>query len=114
MVMGILLVAVTVVTGAEDFVKLHPQYYKILLENEKVRVLEYRLKPGEEEGMHTHIRAGVIYFLKDATFDIISPDGTRKTVSVKAGDASWREPTSHAMKNSGGTVLLGVAVEVKD
>ena len=30
-----------------DPVKLSPQYYKVLLNNEQVRVLEYRLKPGE-------------------------------------------------------------------
>jgi len=28
-------------------VKTSPQYYKVLLENDQVRVLEYRLKAGE-------------------------------------------------------------------
>jgi hypothetical protein len=39
-------------TRAQDPVKQSPQYYKVLLENDQVRVLEYRLKPGEKEPMH--------------------------------------------------------------
>jgi hypothetical protein len=31
----------------DDPVKISPQYYTIRLENDRVRVLEYRLKPGE-------------------------------------------------------------------
>ncbi|PYL80838.1 MAG: hypothetical protein DMF23_15505 [Verrucomicrobia bacterium] len=32
---------------AQDPVKTSPQYYKVLLENDQVRVLEYRLKAGD-------------------------------------------------------------------
>src|SRR6267142_2906021 len=45
---------------AQDPVKTSPQYYKVLLENDQVRVLEYRLKAGEKEAMHSH-PAGVVY-----------------------------------------------------
>jgi len=41
-------------------VKTSPQYYKVLLENDQVRVLEYRLKAGEKEPMHSH-PAGVVF-----------------------------------------------------
>jgi len=40
--------------SAQDPVKLSPQYYKVLLENDQVRVLEYRLKSGEKEPTHSH------------------------------------------------------------
>lgn len=52
-------------TTAQDPVKQSPQYYKVLLENDQVRVLEYRLKPGEKEPMHTHA-SGVLYIFGDA------------------------------------------------
>ena len=39
---------------AEDAVKTDPDKYKVVLENERVRVLEYRDKPGEKTKMHTH------------------------------------------------------------
>ena len=41
------------VATAQDPVKLSPHYYKVLLENDQVRVFEYRLKPGEKEPMHS-------------------------------------------------------------
>src|SRR5437773_8665371 len=47
---------------AQDPVKTSPQYYKVLLENNQVRVLEYRLKAGEKEPMHSH-SADVVYVL---------------------------------------------------
>ena len=47
---------------AQDLVKTSPQYYKVPLENDQVRVLEYRLKAGEKEAMHSH-PAGVVYVL---------------------------------------------------
>jgi hypothetical protein len=43
-----LLWAVCMAVSAQDPVKTSPQYYKVLLENDQVRVLEYRLKPGEK------------------------------------------------------------------
>ena len=39
---------------AQDAVKLTPKSYKILFENEKVRVTEERLTPGEKEHVHSH------------------------------------------------------------
>src|SRR5438132_4159653 len=49
------LVAVLCTTAhAQDPVKTSPQYYKVLLENDQVRVLEYRLKAGEKESVHLH------------------------------------------------------------
>ncbi|PYJ67167.1 MAG: hypothetical protein DME76_15800, partial [Verrucomicrobia bacterium] len=51
--------AIGVTASAQDPVKTSPQYYKVLLENDQVRVLEYRLKPGEKEPTHSH-PAGVV------------------------------------------------------
>jgi hypothetical protein len=43
-----LLLAICMGASAQDPVKRSPQYYKILLENDQVRVLEHQLKPGEK------------------------------------------------------------------
>src|SRR5688572_7656172 len=37
-----------------DPVKVSPDKFKVLLENEHVRVVEYSLKPGEKDNWHTH------------------------------------------------------------
>ncbi len=49
-----------------DPLKLSPQYYKLRFENSQVRVLEYHLKPGVKEVMHSH-PARVLFALADAT-----------------------------------------------
>jgi quercetin dioxygenase-like cupin family protein len=109
--------AICVPSGAgqspsQDAVKLSPQYYTVRFENDRVRVLDYRLKPGEKEVMHSH-PAYVVHFLSDATLRTTRPDGTKSETTVKNGDISWREPVSHTTENIGRTELHLVAVELK-
>ena len=58
-----------------DPVKLSPQYYTVRLDNARVRVLEFRLKPVEKEVMHSHPE-GIVFALADATVKTFLPDGT--------------------------------------
>lgn len=37
---------------AQDPAKLAPQFYKLVLDNEQVRVIDYHLKPGEKEPLN--------------------------------------------------------------
>lgn len=96
----------------DDPVKISPQYYTVRFENDQVRVLDYRLRPGEKETMHSH-PAGVVHYLSDATFLTILPDGTESKASVKKGDVQWRDFTRHAAENIGTTDALAFAVELK-
>ena len=98
--------------SSQDPVKLSPQYYKVLLENEQVRVLEYRLKPGEKEPTHSH-PAGVVYILGDSTLRSTLPDGQAVESSGKAGDVYWRTPLTHTLENIGNTEAHALAVELK-
>jgi hypothetical protein len=62
---------------AQDVVQVAPQQYKVLLENERVRVLDYQSKPGEKAGMYAHL-AQVFYSLSPATLTFTSPVATRQ------------------------------------
>ena len=42
------------VVRAQDPAKADSDKYKVVLENERVRVLEYRDKPGDKTTMHAH------------------------------------------------------------
>jgi hypothetical protein len=95
-----------------DPVKLSPQYYKVLLDNDQVRVLEYRLKPGEKEVMHSHA-AGVVYGFNEAKTKATLPDGKVTDSTGKAGDVFWRNPITHALENIGNTDVHALAVELK-
>ena len=99
-------------TTLQDPVKQSPQYYKVLLENEQVRVVEYRLKPGEKEPMHTHT-AGVVYVFADARMRASYPDGRTQESSGGAGEAHWRNPVTHALENIGTTEAHALAIDVK-
>src|SRR5437868_13280615 len=83
---------------AQDPVKTSPQFYKVLLENDQVRVLEYHLKAGEKEAMHSH-SAGVVYVLSGAKLKFSYPDGRTEMKSAASGETIWREPVTHAVEN---------------
>lgn len=97
---------------AQDPGKPSPQYYKILLENDQVRVLEWHLKPGEKEPMHTH-PPGIVYELTDSKLRITTPDGKTIENVGKAGETFWRGVTTHAIENIGDTEARAIAVDVK-
>ena len=97
---------------AQDPVKLSPQYYKVLLENDQVRVMEYRLKAGEKEPMHSH-PAGVVYVLSGAKLKFTYPDGRTEEKVAATGETIWRDPTTHAVENVGDTEAHAIAIDLK-
>src|SRR5207248_11324325 len=107
------LVAVLCTTAhAQDPVKTSPQYYKVLLENDQVRVLEYRLTAGEKEPMHSH-SAGVVYVLSGTKLKFNYSDGRTEERAAAAGETIWRDPTTHAVENIGDTEAHAIAVDLK-
>jgi quercetin dioxygenase-like cupin family protein len=101
------------VMSQQDAVKLSPKYYKVLLENDQVRVLEYRLKPGEKEMMHSH-PAGVLYGFGDAKLKVTYPDGRIEEIVATGREAHWRNPVTHALENLGNTEAHALVVEPKN
>jgi quercetin dioxygenase-like cupin family protein len=97
---------------SQDPVRVSPQFYTVRVENDRVRVLEYRLKPGEKEAMHSH-PAYVVHVLSDATVRTTLPSGTTAETTVKNGEIIWSEPASHAAENIGRTDLHLIIVELK-
>ncbi len=107
-----LLSAVCVAASAQDPVTTSPQYYKVLLENDQVRVLEYRLKPGEKEPMHSH-PAGVVYVLNGGALKFSYPDGRTEERIAAAGETIWRDPVTHGVENAGKTEAHAIAIDLK-
>src|ERR1700752_2148415 len=63
---------VTKVAVAQDVVKVAPEAYKVLFVNDRVRVLEYRIKPGEKDAMHSH-SAYLVYPFGSAKVKVTFP-----------------------------------------
>jgi quercetin dioxygenase-like cupin family protein len=106
-----LLAVLCTTAHAQDPVKTSPQYYKVLLENDQVLVLEYRLKAGEKEAMHSH-PAGVVYVLSGAKL-ITYPDGRTEERAAATGETIWRDPITHAVENIGDTEAHAIAIDLK-
>jgi len=100
------------VPPAMDPVRLSPQYYNVRLDNDRVRVLEFRLKAGEKEVMHSHPE-GIVFALADATVKTFLPDGTSVAYPSKQGDVMWRDAVTHSGENVGSTEAHYLAVELK-
>ena len=113
---GVLLTLLTVIFGAQsamavDVVTVAPDV-KVLLENDRVRVLESTLKPGEVEGMHTH-PAYVAYFLTPTTVKITTPDGNSSVKKPPAGKVLYGDSAEHQIENVGETLQRVLVIELK-
>lgn len=86
--------------------------YKMVMENDRVRVFEVRFKPGQETVMHGH-PDHVVYVLADYTLDLTLPDGSHQEVPLKTGQALWIGAGPHAAKNIGTTEGRAVVIELK-
>ena len=100
------------VTTRQDPVELAPHIYHVALNNERVRVLDIRLGPGERIPQHSHPNM-VIYAVNDGKVKFTFPDGRTEGVQLSAGQAVWMEPLSHAVENIGGAELHVLNIEFK-
>jgi hypothetical protein len=98
--------------SARDPVTTDGDKYKILLENERVRVLEYRDRPGEKTTQHDH-PAFVVYAIKPFKRSIALPDGKVLAREFKAGDVMWSEAQTHVGTNIGDTDTHVILIELK-
>jgi beta-alanine degradation protein BauB len=101
-----------VVAKAQDPAKVDPAHYKVLLNNEYVRILEVRQKPGYKSPMHSHPHHAV-YWLTSSTLKFTSPDGKTSTVQTKAGQVVWRNAETHTVEITGKTTSHALDIELK-
>ena len=87
--------------------------YKLLLENERVRVFDVSFRPGQKAEMHGH-PDHVIYVLSDYTLNLRFPDGKSQEVSLKAGQTIFMGAGPHAAVNIGKTGGHALVVELKE
>lgn len=96
-----------------DAVKASPGIFKILLENEHVRVIEYRLKPGEKDNWHTH-PPKASYVVSGGKLKVHLNSNETIDVDEKTGTASWMDYVGkHYVENTGNTTIAIVYTEIK-
>jgi quercetin dioxygenase-like cupin family protein len=113
----LLFLAALVFTGSltavgQDPVKVDPDHFKVIFENDQVRVLRSIIGPHEKNPMHEH-PATVIISLTDVDGVHTLPDKKTKELHIKAGEARWSAPTRHAYENLTDNTSEAILVELK-
>lgn len=100
-------------TGPVDALVSSPGNFKLLLENDQVRVLQYTLLPGALDHWHTHPpRVG--YLLSGGKIRVTEADGSHEDYDEKTGDIYWGDFSPlHDTLNVGTTPYIALLVEVK-
>ena len=100
--------------GLPDAVTASPDVYKVIAENDSLRIVAATWQPGQRDEMHSHPAIGV-YFVSDcATMRAHLADGTSRDWSAKTGMAGANNPVmAHAIENIGDTVCELVFFEAK-
>jgi hypothetical protein len=95
-----------------DPVSTNPDHYRVVFENERVRVLEYRDRPGDRTTPHQHPDS-VMYTLSSFRRRLVSGDRHHE-VELAAGVTGWLPAQEHHGENIGDTPTHVVFVELKE
>ena len=89
----------------------NPDHYKIVFENDRVRVLEYTDEPGDKTTVHEHPDS-VMYTLSTFRRRLYLGDVQRE-VEMQAGATNWLPAQQHSGENIGDTATHAIFVELK-
>jgi quercetin dioxygenase-like cupin family protein len=90
----------------------NPDHYKVVFENERVRVLEYTDQPGDSTTPHEHPDS-LMYTLTTFRRRLVSGDAQRE-VELHAGTVGWLPAQQHHGENIGDTSTHVMFVELKE
>lgn len=97
-----------------------PSHHRLLLENDRVRVLDTAIPPGDRTPIHTHQWPAVHYVLSWSDFVRRDETGsvmvdTRLTAyAANPPQVLWGEPLpAHSLENVGASVLHIISIEQK-
>jgi hypothetical protein len=96
-----------------DTSKLWPNFFRIPIDNQQVRVLVARIPARQKIAVHEHALPRVLVNLTDQHFRVIDESGKAVEITAKVGDVHWARPNKHTEENLSDQPFEGVAVELK-
>jgi quercetin dioxygenase-like cupin family protein len=96
-------------TSATDIA---PHVYRSLFENERVRLLEVRMGPGDETKLHSHPDT-LVHVLQGGRIQWTPPSGEAAEIDLEPGFTVWSPAQEHSAANSGTSEFLALFVEFK-
>jgi beta-alanine degradation protein BauB len=110
------LIALTERSEAQDAAKMQPQSYRVAMENDHVRVLDFNSRPGMGVcgmGMHSH-PGHVTVLLSTGNVRVRTPDGkVQEMHDLPMGAVFWEDPVTHTVENISGSAMRALIIEVK-
>jgi quercetin dioxygenase-like cupin family protein len=97
---------------APDAAAAAPNVYTVLFENERVRLVEARVRPGDSSPLHSH-PDGLVHVVRGGEVTFESAGGHRVDVELKAGLSRWREAEEHTVTSRGETEVVVLIFEPK-
>ncbi len=98
---------------SKDAAEAAPNVYTVLFENERVRLLQARVRPGDSSPLHSH-PDGLIYVVEGGKVAFSTPSGGRVDAELKAGQFRWREAEEHAVSGLGPNDVVVLFFEPKN
>jgi beta-alanine degradation protein BauB len=95
-----------------DPARTDPEHYRVVFENDRVRVLEYTDRPGDRTTPHDHPDS-IMHTLSSFRRRLFTGDQQRD-VEIAAGFTGWLPAQRHAGENIGGTDTHVLFVELKE
>lgn len=89
-----------------------PDKYKIVFENDRVRVYNYTDKPGDKTRLHHH-DAFILHALAPFKRKLTNENGESVVREFKGGETFWSEAQDHMGENVGQTDTQALIVELK-
>ncbi len=105
--------SMVIAVWAQDPTKVGPEIYKMILENDRVRVNEIHFKVGEHIDFHQH-PDHVIYWTQAGTLRVFNKGADSVDVTGTVGQAMFLPACTHAATNIGKTEIRLVQVELKE
>ncbi len=104
----------SMIAAAQDPVKVAGNQYKLITENENVRILEANLAAGSKTAMHSH-PALMAVVLQPSVTKWTMPDGKseQSAADVKRGSVIYMAGQSHISENTGKAATKAILVEFK-
>ena len=97
---------------ALDPVKVDPKHFKVVLQNDRVRVLRSTGDPHGKLAMHEH-PARVTVYLTDLRNRSTTPDGKTQDTDRKKGEVAWSPAQKHSSENLGDKPTENIQIELK-
>ncbi len=86
----------------------------VQIDNDEVRVTEWRLAPGSATGHHRHEMDYVIVPVTNSDMTIVAPDGTRSIAQLRIGKSYFRKAgVEHDVLNETKEAIVFLEVELK-